>query len=82
MLVDEPTANLDHLAAEQVVSALGQLVVGRTAVIATHDPLPLRLADDRVALRAGRPVAVGDPATTVAAALRVDVAVSVTGASA
>jgi ABC-type transport system involved in cytochrome bd biosynthesis fused ATPase/permease subunit len=82
VLVDEPTANLDHLAAEQVVAALGQLVVGRTAVIATHDPLPLRLADDRVALRAGRPVAVDPAATVVAAALRVDVAVSMTGASA
>ncbi|WP_320668615.1 thiol reductant ABC exporter subunit CydD [Patulibacter defluvii] len=53
VLVDEPTANLDRLAAEQVVDALRRLVAGRTAVIATHDPLPLALADERLRLRGG-----------------------------
>ncbi len=45
VVVDEPTANLDGVTAESIVTVLEQLVAGRTAVIATHDPLPLRLAD-------------------------------------
>lgn len=45
VIVDEPTANLDGVTAEGIVAVLGRLVAGRTAVIATHDPLPLRLAD-------------------------------------
>lgn len=45
VIVDEPTANLDGVTAESIVAVLERLVSGRTAVIATHDPLPLRLAD-------------------------------------
>lgn len=45
VIVDEPTANLDGVTAESIVAVLERLVDGRTAVIATHDPLPLRLAD-------------------------------------
>jgi ATP-binding cassette subfamily C protein CydD len=45
VLVDEPTANLDGVTAEGIVAVLERLVAGRTTVIATHDPLPLRLAD-------------------------------------
>lgn len=45
VIVDEPTANLDGVTAENIVAVLERLVAGRTAVIATHDPLPLRLAD-------------------------------------
>lgn len=45
VIVDEPTANLDAVTAESIVAVLERLVAGRTAVIATHDPLPLRLAD-------------------------------------
>ncbi|MBF6619193.1 MAG: thiol reductant ABC exporter subunit CydD, partial [Patulibacter sp.] len=45
VVVDEPTANLDSVTAESIVAVLERLVAGRTAVIATHDPLPLRLAD-------------------------------------
>ncbi|MDX8152397.1 thiol reductant ABC exporter subunit CydD [Patulibacter brassicae] len=56
VLVDEPTANLDPDAAASVVAALDRLVTGRTAVIASHDPAPLRLAHDVVVLEAGRVV--------------------------
>lgn len=45
VIVDEPTANLDGVTAKSIVTVLERLVDGRTAVIATHDPLPLRLAD-------------------------------------
>lgn len=61
VLVDEPTANLDAATAEEVVRALEVLVHGRTAVLATHDPAPLRLADAVVTLSGGRlvPTAAG-----------------------
>lgn len=45
VLVDEPTANLDRVTAEGVTDALAELLAGRTAVVATHDELPRRLAD-------------------------------------
>lgn len=50
VIVDEPTANLDGITAESIVAVLERLIAGRTAVIATHDPLPLRLADRTVDL--------------------------------
>lgn len=51
VLIDEPTANLDRVTAEQLTDVLGRLVAGRTAVIATHDELPRRLADLTIDLR-------------------------------
>ncbi|MCK9250522.1 MAG: thiol reductant ABC exporter subunit CydD [Solirubrobacteraceae bacterium] len=54
VLVDEPTANLDRVTAGQVVDALERLTAGRTAVIATHDDLPERLADVTVAIGGDR----------------------------
>lgn len=38
LLIDEPTAHLDNDTAQQVISALLQMAVGRTLVVATHDP--------------------------------------------
>lgn len=68
VLVDEPTANLDETTARDVVDALAILVRGRTAVIATHDPAPLRLADRVVRLDHGRAeTPAGDPAAPVPA---------------
>lgn len=55
VIVDEPTANLDGVTAEAIVRVLERLVRGRTAVVATHDPLPLRLAGATVDLGAPRP---------------------------
>jgi thiol reductant ABC exporter CydD subunit len=62
VLIDEPTANLDDVTADEVLLALTALVRGRTAVIATHDGAPLRLAGRTVALRDGRVVPVARPA--------------------
>ncbi len=54
VLADEPTANLDAVTAEQVRDALAELVRGRTALIVTHEPDVLVLADRTVELRDGR----------------------------
>jgi ATP-binding cassette subfamily C protein CydD len=45
LLLDEPTANLDGATEEAVVDAVGELVRGRTAVIAAHRPALVELAD-------------------------------------
>jgi ATP-binding cassette subfamily C protein CydD/ATP-binding cassette subfamily C protein CydCD len=45
VLVDEPTANLDRVTAEEVTDALAALLAGRTGVVATHDALPRRLGE-------------------------------------
>lgn len=45
VIVDEPTANLDRVTADGITDVLGVLARDRTTVIATHDDLPLRLAD-------------------------------------
>lgn len=54
VLVDEPTANLDGVTADEVVAALGRLLRGRTAVLCSHDDAPLVLADAVVVLEDGR----------------------------
>ncbi len=56
LLVDEPTAHLDHQTAAQVMDALLALAQGRTLIVATHDPrliarLPRRLQLGRHPLR-------------------------------
>lgn len=63
VLVDEPTANLDHLARTQVIAALRHLVAGRTAVISTHDPAPLVLVDRTIAISEGRVMTPDDGGT-------------------
>jgi thiol reductant ABC exporter CydD subunit len=45
LLLDEPTANLDGATEQAVVDAVGELVRGRTAVIAAHRPALVELAD-------------------------------------
>lgn len=49
LLVDEPTAHLDQLTAQQVTEALLQLAQGKTMIVATHDPV-LAARMDRVIL--------------------------------
>ena len=39
LLVDEPTAHLDTATAQQVADALLKLAVGKTLIVATHDPV-------------------------------------------
>lgn len=60
VLVDEPTANLDRVTAEGVTDALAALLHGRTAVVATHDALPRRLADQVLDIGAARRDAAAD----------------------
>jgi thiol reductant ABC exporter CydD subunit len=50
VLVDEPTANLDAVTAALVCDALARIVAGRTAVLVTHDPEVVALADRTIAL--------------------------------
>jgi len=58
LLADEPTAALDEDTAADVLQGLAQLAVGRTAVIATHDPAVFSLA--------GRVIELGRPMSAVA----------------
>ena len=57
LLVDEPTAHLDSDTAQRVTDALLQLAVGKTLIVATHDPV--------LAARLGRVVQVGAPLAEV-----------------
>ena len=57
LLVDEPTAHLDSETAQRVTDALLQLAVGKTLIVATHDPV--------LAARLGRVVQVGEPVAEV-----------------
>jgi putative ABC transport system ATP-binding protein len=51
ILLDEPTAELDHRAAALVVAELQDAAAeGRTVVVATHDPELVKLADARIEL--------------------------------
>jgi thiol reductant ABC exporter CydD subunit len=53
-LLDEPTAHLDERTEVLVVDALADAMQGRSAVIVTHRPAALRLADRVVAVVDGR----------------------------
>ncbi|HET9102313.1 MAG TPA: ABC transporter ATP-binding protein [Solirubrobacteraceae bacterium] len=62
LLLDEPRANLDPGASQQVEPLIGR-ASGRTRVLTSHDPrAALAEADLVLALRGGRPVYAGDPA--------------------
>jgi thiol reductant ABC exporter CydD subunit len=50
LLLDEPTANLDGVTEEEVLTALRRLVQDRTAVIVAHRPALVSLADRVVEL--------------------------------
>lgn len=50
VLADEPTAHLDRAAAQKITQALLALSVGRTLIVATHDPVLAARMDRVVAL--------------------------------
>lgn len=54
LLLDEPTASLDADTEATLVDRLGELCAGRTVVLLTHRPAPLRLAHRVLCLDAGR----------------------------
>ena len=59
LLADEPTGQLDSRTGAEIIDLLVRLVheEGIAAVVATHDPAPLAVADRVVELRDGRIVA-------------------------
>ncbi|MDQ5834909.1 MAG: ABC transporter ATP-binding protein, partial [Actinomycetota bacterium] len=45
VVLDEPTTGLDSDTAQRLIEPLRALLAGRTAVLITHDPQLLRVAD-------------------------------------
>ena len=45
ILLDEPTASLDSVAADKVIQAIRATTAHRTTLIVTHDPALARVAD-------------------------------------
>jgi ABC-type transport system involved in cytochrome bd biosynthesis fused ATPase/permease subunit len=67
-LLDEPTSHLDDDTEATVVEALGRALSGRSALIVTHRPAVLRLADRVVMLEGGRFVTARDAGTSATGA--------------
>jgi ABC-type lipoprotein export system ATPase subunit len=62
VLADEPTAEMDHEAANVVIEALREVSLrGGGVILASHDPRVLLVADRVLVLRAGHLVAEGSP---------------------
>jgi len=62
LLLDEPTAALDSASKRLVIEAIATTAVGRTVLVAAHDPAVEAMADRVVVLRAGHLVDLGRPA--------------------
>jgi putative ABC transport system ATP-binding protein len=55
ILADEPTGNLDATNGQKITQVLQMLkAAGKTVIVATHDPEPMRLADRTLCLEDGR----------------------------
>jgi putative ABC transport system ATP-binding protein len=67
LIADEPTGQLDSHRAQMVMTLLGRLVRERgvLAVVATHDPLLIEMADHLVELRDGEVVSEEDASHAV-----------------
>lgn len=63
LLLDEPTAHLDRVAAAAVRRAIRARAARAIVVLVTHDPATLALADRTIALDATHPEARPDPAS-------------------
>ncbi|KUM72968.1 hypothetical protein AQI70_23245 [Streptomyces curacoi] len=66
LVLDEPTAGLDSVAARQVVQPLRRLVSGRTTILITHDPSLAPDADRVLVVDGGRLMEAGTHAEPVA----------------
>jgi ATP-binding cassette subfamily C protein LapB len=69
LLLDEPTASMDHSSEETVKARLRQFVAGKTVVLVSHRTSLLDLVDRLIVMDAGRVVADG-PKEQVILALR------------
>jgi ABC-type transport system involved in cytochrome bd biosynthesis fused ATPase/permease subunit len=56
LLLDEPTAHLDHRTAATAAAGIRAAAAGRTAIVATHDSALMAVCDAVVELRAGEVV--------------------------
>lgn len=54
IVLDEPYANLDPVAEEELFQSIERLLKGRTAILISHRFATLRMADRIVAMDAGR----------------------------
>ncbi|PRD41124.1 type I secretion system permease/ATPase [Phyllobacterium phragmitis] len=68
VLLDEPTASMDHVLEMRIIENLRAWLPGRTSVIATHRQPVLSLVDHAVVMKNGCPAAVG-PVEGILAAL-------------
>ncbi len=57
MLLDEPTSHLDVDSEAAVIESLSRAAVGRTTILVTHRPEPLKLVERVIVLEAGRMIA-------------------------
>lgn len=69
LLLDEPTASLDHTSEEEIKKSLAREAQGKTMILVTHRSSLLQLADRLVVMDRGKIVADG-PKETVMEALR------------
>jgi ATP-binding cassette subfamily B protein len=63
LLLDEPTAALDAVSKRLVIEAITATAVGRTVLVASHDPAVEAIAGRVVVLRAGHLVDLGRPSS-------------------
>ncbi|MDR6291190.1 ATP-binding cassette subfamily C protein CydD [Inquilinus ginsengisoli] len=54
VLLDEPTASLDRDTEAEILESIRRLARGRTAIVATHSPAAMAIADRRILLDQGR----------------------------
>jgi ABC-type multidrug transport system fused ATPase/permease subunit len=66
IILDEPTTGLDAESAELVLQALKQLMIGKTAIMISHDIRNVRDADRVIVIRNGQIVDDGEPEVLLA----------------
>jgi ATP-binding cassette subfamily C protein LapB len=67
LLLDEPTASMDHTSEETVKNQLRSYAVGRTMIVITHRTSLLDMADRIIVIDAGKVMADGPKAQVVEA---------------